>query len=901
MSLFLQKLQESKVKEEFSKKWNNVWSLQASQALKTFLAKQGIDILPSELKTYLLGNSTNSLPKTMEENLTESEILAWQELEESAEETFDFLDDPISAIALKEEKIIDQLNFESTHDSDNLLSKENDSLGIFSSLNLLLESENASFNSSHDSFLFSESGWQQEKNENNEIETLLPIEEEQYNNQELEEQYNKKELEEELENVTFVDSNSTSWLNAEPVDFWEDSNIENMSAVELMAQQASISEVIAFEKAGLFTEEEQKNIDTVKKPKRRPQRSNSITTQFENMRIQMEKAKTLYRVTKKLVVAGKYNKAIKKMEQCLSILPSSFSEEGEKYLEKIKQIAQQEVQEKYDQLKNEGFALLEERKLPEAIAVLSEANDIYPSTELELQIKTAEKQLKNVIQFWENAQLLANFDKNEEALNVLQRCLAIYPNHGSSLELQKILQQKIKQTKPLKDTQHIHASQLIAKKKKNITQIHKIVRIPRCVSITQENNKGIPPTKTQQHLTLPGDRYLEELENKQEILPVTRIHEQQNIDPIKQLQNKTYNTIDTDSFYKKKTFITTKKNEFLQHHDIIEDKVKIDENIYKDITKYLEKQEIDTYELDASKHQAEIQPMFSQNVQEDKDVHLMQEDQDVHLIQEDKDVHLMQEDNKDVVKEKPEQLEIQTEPATPKHIITKKIYVVQKTKQDTKTFTTPSSETAANNNIQTTSQITKNPTLEVDPLSDSDTLESVDEEQIIVTPPIDEEKKQLQQDINIEGNKEKAEVVSKDQKNKQILEEAQQAYKEKNFDRAYKILKQLIVTLYESDPIYIKAKQLQKKIKIYHNSQEALRQLEQIPYYLQTYDVEKIETILGKSIFSKDIDIQVKQKWQNSLNQCLHIATSRASLRKIIFLILSISLFMLQGFIFILK
>ncbi|HON44488.1 MAG TPA: hypothetical protein PLR86_04000, partial [Planctomycetota bacterium] len=83
--------------------------------------------------------------------------------------------------------------------------------------------------------------------------------------------------------------------------------------------------------------------------------------------------------------------------------------------------------------------------------------------------------------------------------------------------------------------------------------------------------------------------------------------------------------------------------------------------------------------------------------------------------------------------------------------------------------------------------------------------------------------------------------------------------------------------------------------------QEALRQLEQIPYYLQTYDVEKIETILGKSIFSKDIDIQVKQKWQNSLNQCLHIATSRASLRKIIFLILSISLFMLQGFIFILK
>ncbi|HON45829.1 MAG TPA: hypothetical protein PLR86_10845, partial [Planctomycetota bacterium] len=574
-------------------------------------------------------------------------------------------------------------------------------------------SENASFNSSHDSFLFSESGWQQEKNENNEIETLLPIEEEQYNNQELEEQYNKKELEEELENVTFVDSNSASWLNAEPVDFWEDSNIENMSAVELMAQQASISEVIAFEKAGLFTEEEQKNVDTVKKPKRRPQRSNSITTQFENMRIQMEKAKTLYRVTKKLVVAGKYNKAIKKMEQCLSILPSSFSEEGEKYLEKIKQIAQQEVQEKYDQLKNEGFALLEERKLPEAIAVLSEANDIYPSTELELQIKTAEKQLKNVIQFWENAQLLANFDKNEEALNVLQRCLAIYPNHGSSLELQKILQQKIKQTKPLKDTQHIHASQLIAKKKKNITQIHKIVRIPRCVSITQENNKGIPPTKTQQHLTLPGDRYLEELENKQEILPVTRIHEQQNIEPIKQLQNKTYNTIDTDSFYKKKTFITTKKNEFLQHHDIIEDKVKIDENIYKDIAKYLEKQEIDTYELDASKHQAEIQPMFSQNVQEDQDVHLMQEDQDVHLMQEDQDIHPMQEDNKDVVKEKPEQLEIQTEPATPKHIITKKIYVVQKTKQDTKTFTTPSSETAANNNIQTTSQITKNPTLEV--------------------------------------------------------------------------------------------------------------------------------------------------------------------------------------------
>ena len=93
--------------------------------------------------------------------------------------------------------------------------------------------------------------------------------------------------------------------------------------------------------------------------------------------------------------------------------------------------------EKIAELERQGTQFLQRKKFPEAINTWLEIGLLEERPDLQDQVANAEQQMQRAKQLWENAQFLAECDKERDAIQVLKQCLDVYPYHESALQLLK--------------------------------------------------------------------------------------------------------------------------------------------------------------------------------------------------------------------------------------------------------------------------------------------------------------------------------------------------------------------------------------------------------------------------------------------------------------------------------
>ena len=86
-----------------------------------------------------------------------------------------------------------------------------------------------------------------------------------------------------------------------------------------------------------------------------------------------------------------------------------------------------------------------QKYFPEAIGLWAELLDLQADSSIEDKIVIAEQRLQKARQLWEDAMLLADSDKSEDARTLAEQCLEIYPHHGSAQQLLADLQRKMRQ------------------------------------------------------------------------------------------------------------------------------------------------------------------------------------------------------------------------------------------------------------------------------------------------------------------------------------------------------------------------------------------------------------------------------------------------------------------------
>lgn len=146
-----------------------------------------------------------------------------------------------------------------------------------------------------------------------------------------------------------------------------------------------------------------------------------------------------YEKAKKAADSGDVREALHLVERSLYLNPQIPG--AEEYRAQLQAELQKNQEESAARLQSQGEQFWQERRFPEAISAWSELAEAGP--EIVEKISRAEQYLQQARQLWENAQFLADSDKERDAMSVLKECLNVYPYHESALQLLSQLEGQI--------------------------------------------------------------------------------------------------------------------------------------------------------------------------------------------------------------------------------------------------------------------------------------------------------------------------------------------------------------------------------------------------------------------------------------------------------------------------
>jgi tetratricopeptide (TPR) repeat protein len=129
------------------------------------------------------------------------------------------------------------------------------------------------------------------------------------------------------------------------------------------------------------------------------------------------------------------------MEKCLEYYSSL--EDGASYLESLKQLEHDENKKISENLLNKGKEYFEKHNIDMALNLWNEAWQTFPLPELKTLIENVNNVLSTALEYYEKAQLLDNSNQLEEALEAVQECLKLNPDHRNAMLLQEVLKTKI--------------------------------------------------------------------------------------------------------------------------------------------------------------------------------------------------------------------------------------------------------------------------------------------------------------------------------------------------------------------------------------------------------------------------------------------------------------------------
>mgnify|MGYP000911016611 CR=1 FL=1 len=368
----------------------------------------------SSKKPYLQEIAKKILQRDLS-SMTAEELKVWEDLAaQSPEEKDNSGIDPISAMAIEAKENLNELDFETEAQQD----------GEKASFYSQKEESKLSHQSAQDSFLF------------------VPPDETVYGTDSefsLGDRDDDDGMELPAQLATMSEIMICEQLGAIPVQEAEEIK-EGISAMELGAEEARESG---------FAEEIEENKDQDQSSQGESSKNASakkkktITEKLEILQKRVERTRSLYEQAKNLARLEKYSQSLEKIERCIKFFP------GLKDLEDFKislQKSKKEKREKQRQKWNlQADKFWEEKRFPEAIGKWRKSLDLKSDTEIQEKITAAENRLQEAMQMWEDAQLLVESNRNEEAIVLLQDCLQIYPYHGSAVELLECLQKRKEQ------------------------------------------------------------------------------------------------------------------------------------------------------------------------------------------------------------------------------------------------------------------------------------------------------------------------------------------------------------------------------------------------------------------------------------------------------------------------
>jgi len=227
--------------------------------------------------------------------------------------------------------------------------------------------------------------------------------------------------------------------------------------------------------------------------------SSRLTAHFDYLQKKLEVAHQYYQEAKELEAKGLYQEALTKLNKCLELVPDIPG--GQEYHKSLEKLTQKDP-EAERHLKDLGEKCWQECRFPEAISAWCDVLLIHHDPEVEEKIGQAEKRLQEAMELWEKAKVLMNSEKNDEALELIQDCLKIYPYHGSALRTME----QIKQSMP-KPSERIsipsplevkgHGPEYLAKAMETREIRTKIVHAQKVRRQTQDYNRQVIEQKKQ--------------------------------------------------------------------------------------------------------------------------------------------------------------------------------------------------------------------------------------------------------------------------------------------------------------------------------------------------------------------------------------------------------------------
>lgn len=166
-----------------------------------------------------------------------------------------------------------------------------------------------------------------------------------------------------------------------------------------------------------------------------------LTSHFGLLEKKIAMAKNYYQRAKDLEAAGQYEEALARLNQCLELVPDLPG--GQEYRSSLERIVQGPDAKEIQRLKEQGEQFWNEKRFPEAIGawcslLLLKKHDL----EIEEKVAKAEQKLQDAMELWERAKFLIDSDKSQEAEQLIQECLKIYPYHGNALRMLQKKQQE---------------------------------------------------------------------------------------------------------------------------------------------------------------------------------------------------------------------------------------------------------------------------------------------------------------------------------------------------------------------------------------------------------------------------------------------------------------------------
>ena len=159
----------------------------------------------------------------------------------------------------------------------------------------------------------------------------------------------------------------------------------------------------------------------------------------------------------------------------------------------------------------------------------------------------------------------------------------------------------------------------------------------------------------------------------------------------------------------------------------------------------------------------------------------------------------------------------------------------------------------------------------------------------------EQERMKLLSQIPIEEKKQKERLTETKRKNNHLLQQAQIAYKSRQYDQSLEIVEKLLSQSHEAEPeLLAETQKLYTALMKHANSQKAIYILEEIEYSLTQFDIEHIDFLFSNEVFKTELDRLTTNRRDMIFKKTVEIANLRTKTRYYILIIFTILLSIIQ-------